>query len=184
LTKKASGKRGHRNLKLIVLAFAGVAILAMGAVAAATYSALPAQQNTKIGALGSAHEHAAFMIKLDGKAIDFSQQKYQVKSPYIHVELRDGLTLHRHATGVPFSDFLHSVNMDIKGGCFISDDGKSYCNNGSQKLRYFVNESERSSIMEYVLNQGDRMMVLYGNDSSASIAQDFETLKAWHLPEQ
>ena len=65
------------------------------------------------GPLGFAHEHAAFLVKVNSQDIDISQPQYQVQSDYIHVEKGDGTTLDRDATNVNFVDFLKSVKIDI-----------------------------------------------------------------------
>jgi hypothetical protein len=133
--------------------------------------------NNNYGPVGSAHEHAAFAIKINGKQIDFSQPKYQLQSRLIHVEGGDGTTLHRHATGVPFDEFLKSVNMNIKNGCFILDDGKQYCNNKENKLRFFLNGNETDSINSYVINPNDRILVIYGNENADQINQELDALR-------
>ena len=133
--------------------------------------------SNKYGPLGSAHEHAAFLVKLDGVPIDFSQGKYQVKSRLIHVENNDGTTLHRHATNVPFIEFLKSVDMDIRNGCFVSDDGREYCDTADKKLRYFVNGNQTDSIADYVINDNDRILVIYGDENGNELKQEINALR-------
>ena len=168
----------RRNFKLLILAVAGIAILALGAVSAATFSSLPAQKSVKFGGIGSAHEHAAFLVKIDGTYLDFSQDKYQVKSPYIHVENRNGTTLHKHASSVPFGEFLHSIKMDVQNGCFVLDDGKQYCQEGEKRLRFFVNGAEQpaSALMNYVLEDDDRFLVIFGDESPEEIREELAKL--------
>jgi len=50
------------------------------------------------GPLNSDHQHATFAIVLNNSTVDFSQEKYQLQNPLIHVENRDGITIHRHAS--------------------------------------------------------------------------------------
>src|SRR5919109_396378 len=122
----AGRRRRKRYMKIIVPAIIGVVAVAI--ISAIAFSLQPSSTEN-YGPVGSAHEHAAFLVVLDRVPINFSQSQYQVKSNLVHVENGDGTTLHRHATGVPFIEFLRSVNMDIKNGCFKSDDGKQYCDN-------------------------------------------------------
>lgn len=157
-----------------------VAAVAAIGVAAAVMSQQAPKSN--IGPLGSAHEHAAFEVRLDGTPIDFSQQKYQVRSQFIHVEGGVGTALHRHATGVPVGDFLESVGMNIENGCFITDDGTRYCEEGAKRLRYFVNGTELESIMDYVLSQNDRILIIYGSESQEQLQAEFEKLNSIQIP--
>jgi hypothetical protein len=167
----AAGRRKRkRYMKIIIPAI--IAVIAVSAISAIIFSLQP-NSSSNYGPVGSAHEHAAFLVKLDGVPIDFSQSKYQVKSRLIHVENNDGSTLHRHATDVPFIEFLKSVDMDIRNGCFMGDDRREYCDTADKKLRYFVNGTETGSISDYVPNENDRILVIYGDE----IKQEIDALR-------
>jgi hypothetical protein len=171
----AAGRRKRkRYMKIIIPAI--IAVIAVAAISAIIFSLQPKSSNS-YGPVGSAHEHAAFLVKLDGVPIDFSQSKYQVKSRLIHVENNDGSTLHRHATDVPFIEFLKSVDMDIRNGCFMGDDRREYCDTADKKLRYFVNGTETGSISDYVPNENDRILVIYGDENDNEIKQEIDALR-------
>src|ERR687892_2689218 len=171
----AAGRRKRkRYMKIIVPAIIGVVA---GAIISAIVFSLQPSSNDNYGPVGSAHEHAAFLVTLDGVPIDFSQGKYQVRSNLIHVENNDGSTLHRHATDVPFIEFLKSVDMDIRNGCFMGDDRREYCDTADKKLRYFVNGTETGSISDYVPNENDRILVIYGDENDNEIKQEIDALR-------
>jgi len=146
------------------------ALVAIGIAAGVT------TQRTNFGALGSAHEHAVFEVRLDGQALDFSQPKYQVKSQFIHVEGGDGTTLHRHSTGVPVGEFFKSVGMNIENNCFVSDDGRRLCEDGSKQLRSYVNGTEKESVVDYILEENDRILIIYGTESQEQIKAAIDRL--------
>ena len=179
-----SRRRKKRYMMIIFpIVAAVIAIAVISAVIYSTQQQQSSNNNNNYGPVGSAHEHAAFAIKVNGKQIDFSQPKYQVQSPLIHVEGGDGTTLHRHATGVPFGEFLKSVNMNIENGCFISDDGKRYCNNEENKLRFFINGNQTESVNNYVINPNDRILVIYGNENTDEINQELDALRQAKIKE-
>ena len=134
-----------------------------------TNSSIIAIDESKYGAYNSEHVHAAFMMVVEGKQIDFSDSKYQLKSRFIHFENNDGTTLHRHAKGVPFGDFLKSVGMDIVGRCLLLGDGSKHCDQDGSRLRFFLNRTEISSIVDYVIQDKDRLLIIYGNETDAQI---------------
>ncbi len=169
----AAGRRKRKRYMKIIIPVV-TAVVALSAVSAILFPIQP--NSSSYGPVGSAHEHAAFLVKLDGVPIDFSQSRYQVKSNLIHVENEDGTTLHRHATDVPFGEFLRSVDMDIRNGCFIGDNGREYCDTADKKLRYFVNETQLDSIADYVPNENDRLLVIYGDENDTELQQEIETL--------
>ena len=171
-----SRKKRSKNFKTVILPIiAAIVIIAV-------ISMYVSSQNTLsvagFGPLGSAHEHAAFIVKVNGQNIDFSQPQYQVQSDYIHVENGDGSTLHRHATNVTFADFLKSVKMDIdkKNNCLIFTNGTEYCDDNNNKLRTFINGNSTKSISDYVLYNNDRLLVTYGNETDEQSAKALDEL--------
>jgi hypothetical protein len=171
----AAGRRKRkRYMKIIIPAIIGV--VAVAVISAIAFSLQPSS-NENYGPVGSAHEHAAFLVVLDRVPINFSQSQYQVKSNLIHVENGDGTTIHRHATGVPFIEFLKSVDMDIQNGCFIADDGREYCDTADKKLRYFVNGNQTNSIANYVPNENDRILVVYGDEDESELRREVDALR-------
>jgi hypothetical protein len=171
-------KKRSKNLKTVILPIIAALVIIAG------ISIYLFSQNTLsvagFGPLGSAHEHAAFLVKVNGQNIDFSQPKYQVQSDYIHVENGDGTTLHRHSTNVTFADFLKSINMDIdrKNNCLVFTNGTKYCDNddNDNKLRIFINENSTNSISDYILKNNDRLLVMYGNETNEQIAKALDEL--------
>ena len=169
-------KKRKQYLKIIVPVIAGIvglaivlAILFPGDNVAARY-----------GDLGSAHEHAALLISLNGTDVDLAQQKYMVRSNYIHVEsyngTLDGTTLHKHSSNVPLGEFLKSIRMDISNGCFVTDSNQRYCDTDKYKLKSYVNGNETNDIINYVLNDDDRILITYGNQNSSELDREFQKL--------
>src|SRR5918995_2001560 len=129
-------KRRNRNLMIIVPAV--IVLLGIMAYAVTVYSGNTERPGQNFGALGSEHVHAAFAVKINGEKLDFSQEKYQVKSQYIHVENNDGNTLHRHATDVPVGEFFASLGMNVTDSCFTLENKTSYCSNGNSNLQFYL----------------------------------------------
>jgi hypothetical protein len=168
-------KKRRKSIKTIVFPIIGViAIIAVISIFLYSQNLPP----SGFGALGSAHQHAAFLVKVNGENIDFRQPQYQVVSDYIHVENGDGTTLHRHATNVTFADFLKSVKMDIdeENNCLVFTNGTQYCNNNDNQLRTFVNGNSNESISDYVINDNDRLLVIYGNETEEQLTEALDEL--------
>lgn len=177
----ASKKKRQKYLMIIIPIIA--ALVAILAISGTRYSS----EINKFGTVGSAHEHAAFIINVNGTPIDFSQPQYQVKSRLIHVEGGDGFTLHRHTDKVPFGEFLRSENMNLEDSCFSILEETSnqqrqqqeYCTNGTEELRAFVNGKELespSSLGDYILKDDDRILLIYGNQTADQLTQALSEL--------
>jgi hypothetical protein len=169
-------KKRKQYMKIIIPAIVGV--IAISIVLAVLFPG--SNTYAKYGAIGSAHEHAALIVDLNGTKINFAQPKYMIRSNYIHMENHngapDGTTLHRHATMVPIGEFLKSLRMDISNGCFITDENKRFCENNNSKLTYYINGNQTKDIMGYVLKDDDRILIHYGNQSSSEVNNDMQEL--------
>ena len=168
-------KRRNRNLMIIVPAV--IVLFGIMAYAVTVYSGNLESPDQNFGPLGSEHVHAAFAVKINGEKLDFSQEKYQVKSQYIHVENNDGNTLHRHATGVPVGEFFASLGMNVTDSCFTLENKTSYCSNGNSNLEFYVNGNKTNSIANYVLKEDDRILIVYGNKNAIETQQDLDALR-------
>ena len=168
-------KRRNRNLMIIVPAV--IVLLGIMAYAVTVYSGHLERPSQNFGPLGSEHVHAAFAVKINGEKLDFSQEKYQVQSQYIHVENNDGNTLHRHATGVPVGEFFASLGMNVTDSCFTLENKTSYCGNGNPNLEFYVNGNKTNSIANYVLKEDDRILIVYGNKNAMETQQDLDALR-------
>jgi hypothetical protein len=187
LNKGGSNRGKRKNTKWVIISIALVAVLGAGAVSAVSFSsnnsAVMRDLEADFGGLGSAHEHAAFLVIINGKKIDFASSKYQVKSQYIHVENRIGTTIHRHAISAHVGEFFESVGMEVKDNCFISDDGNRYCDSESNQLRFFVDgvEYEANSIMKYIPQDDDRFLLVYGHEDEEGVSGYLQELNGLRI---
>ena len=133
------------------------------------------------GKLGGEHEHASLLVRIFGDKFDFSVPSYQIKSSWIHFEESDGTTIHRHASGVTLGylfdslnigvDYVDRVNEDTIKKCFIFPDGRQFCDNEDYRLKFYINHVEQQSIYNYVLEDGDRILITYGNETPEQIEE-------------
>ena len=172
-TQRSSAKRKNSLIAIGVLALIGVI------VAYASWMFVTMDQNApggpeNAGALGSAHSHAAISVKIFGDEFDFSSPSYQIKSPYIHFEGRDGSTVHKHATGVTLGYLFDSLNLIVDDQCFIFQDGRSFCDNEDYSIKFFVNNMEVDDIRPVEIQEDDRILISYGGETAEEIKEQLE----------
>jgi len=117
------------------------------------------------GALGSEHSHASILVKIFGDTFDFDGPAFQIKSPWIHFEGRDGSTMHKHATGVTLGYLFDTLAIGLDDQCYVFPDGKSYCTQEDYTLNFFINEEQVSDITDYEISEGDRILIVYGGET-------------------
>ena len=128
------------------------------------------------GNLGDEHEHASMMVLIFGDTFDFSTPAYQVKNRYIHFENHDGFTVHRHASGVPLGFLFETLKIKLTDDCYVFPDKREFCANSDYSLKFFINHKPVPSILDYVLQDDDRILISYGNENSTQIDEQLAKL--------
>ena len=128
------------------------------------------------GKLGDAHEHASLLVKIFTDKFDFSVPSYQIKSSWIHFEASDGTTIHRHSSGVTLGYLFENLRIGIDSECYIFPDGRQFCTNEDYSLKYYINHQLVKDISDYVIEDGDRILITFGNETPEQIEEQLMEL--------
>ena len=128
------------------------------------------------GKLGDEHEHASLLVRIFGDKFDFTSPAYQIKSSWIHFEDSDGTTIHRHSSGVTLGYLFANIGIGIDSECYKFPDGRSFCTNEDYSLKYYINHQIVKDINDYVLEEGDRILITYGNETPEQIEEQLMEL--------
>ena len=144
------------------------------------------------GGLGDEHEHASLLVRIFGDKFDFGSPAYQIKNSWIHFEDSDGTTIHRHSSGVTLGFLFDGLNIvvgwesrgytdilrpsETLDPCFIFPDGRQFCTNEDYSLKYYINHELVKSIYDYVLEEGDRILITYGSETPEQIEEQLMEL--------
>ena len=180
-TKRTKEKRKHTLIAVAVLSGIG-AIVGISA-----YNFVNLDENAAVGGpegagpLGSEHLHASILTKLHGDTFDYSGPAYQIKSSWIHFEAQDGATIHKHATGVTLGFLYETLGIGIDENCFSfrgSAGDRVFCTNDDYSLKYYINHQPVSSIIDYEIEDGDRILISYGGETQEEIDAQLAELDA------
>lgn len=177
-----ASQRSKQKRKNILIA-AGV-LAAIGAIVAWSAIEFVNLDSTAPGAppgaglLGDDHQHASILVRIFGDKFDFSVPAYQIKNSWIHFEAQDGATVHRHSTGVTLGYMFETLGIEMDENCYIFPDGREFCNNEDYSLKYYVNHEKVPNINDYVIMEGDRVLISYGNEEQAAIDSQLAELDA------
>jgi len=123
------------------------------------------------GKLGDEHEHASLLVRIFGDKFDFSTPGYQIKSSWIHFEESDGTTIHRHSSGVTLGYLFANISIGTDSECYIFPDGRQFCTNEDYSLKYYINHQAVKDINDYVIEDGDRVLITYGSETPEQIEE-------------
>lgn len=121
------------------------------------------------GPLGDEHEHASILVRIHTDKFDFSGPAYQIKSSWIHFEGQDGNTLHRHASGVTLGYLFDTLRISLTDQCFVFPDGREFCTNDEYSIKFYINHNQVPDIRNYVLQEDDRILISYGDQTPEQI---------------
>ncbi|MEE8239526.1 MAG: hypothetical protein V3R13_05510, partial [Nitrososphaerales archaeon] len=110
---RRKGKRHSeaRNKRIRRVAIFGVLI---AVIAGGSYFAISGLlSGPSIGPLNSTHDHADFILYINGESIDFSLDEFQLRSNYVHLEGGDGNVMHLHAINLNLGFFIQSLGMRL-----------------------------------------------------------------------
>ncbi|EGQ43772.1 MAG: hypothetical protein J07AB43_06500 [Candidatus Nanosalina sp. J07AB43] len=107
--------------------------------------------------LGSDHGHALFYVNLNGSEYDFSREKFQLRSSYVHLENSKPHIVHKHAENVTWSFFLETMNIKLDRSnktCITIEQNKS-CGKASVVLN-----GDRPDTLDRKIRQGDNFAIV------------------------
>lgn len=126
------------------------------------------------------HVHSDFAVYVNNQKLDFSQDKYQSsagheKNEHIHVHDKNGNVVHRHAEGVTFAEFLHSLGFMLTNDCFTLDTGEEFCTDASTTVALYVNGKEVKDKTGYINQEKDRILLTVGT-AGATIDEELASV--------
>ena len=124
-----------------------------------------------IGEFGSDHAHAAIVVIIDEKQVNFGLPQFQLSSKYIHFENNNPYQIHKHATGVPLEMLF--VSFGMKDNCISNEACTVYLNG----------EKYNFDILQYEIIQNDRILISYGEMDSKHLKY-LESLKIFDVPKK
>ena len=179
-TKHSAEKRkqtliaiGVLSIIIVIVGYAGWMFINM------TDSAPGGPENA--GVINSEHSHTGILVKIFGDPFDFSAPAYQIKSPWIHFEGRDGSTVHKHATGVTLGYLFESLALELDDQCFVFQDGRSFCSNDDYKLSFFVNGEQVTDLRDIEPKEDDKVLITYGAETPEEIQSQILELENQEL---
>lgn len=125
----------------------------------------------QIGSLNSAHEHALFHVVVNGTEKDFTDQKFQLNSRYVHLENNRSDIVHKHAKGITWEMFFQTINLSTpteNGELCLDIYNSTNCGNGTVVLNGKVNASLNQEI-----SQDDNLLIILDTKEWRSVSEEY-----------
>lgn len=121
------------------------------------------------------HVHVDFLVVLNDSIINFSKEEFmsdEIHSKnhgYVHLHNNIDNVIHFHKENLTLQTFFKSLDMNFTNSCFVTDDNSSYCKDSINSLNLYVNGSLIKDYQNYVPNDLDQILLLYGSYSQEEI---------------
>lgn len=130
------------------------------------------EQRSSNFTFGTAHEHALFHIVVNGTERDFTADRFQLQSDYVHLENNKSDIVHKHAEGVKWKDFFQTINTTVerkqKGELCVSIYGEKKCGTGKVVLN-----GESGANLTAEIHQNDNFLIVLNTDNLSQLVEDY-----------
>jgi hypothetical protein len=106
---------------------------------------------------------ASFEIYTNGTKRIFTAAMYHNQSEDVFIQNSDPSVIYVKKAGVTWADFFATLPFSLTKECLITGTQQTFCNTDTQKLRFFVNDTEVPDALILEIHPNDILRVTYGN---------------------
>lgn len=109
--------------------------------------------------LWGVHYHGTIEVVIDGKTIDFSQDRYQLQANAFHFENNRGNRWHGHARELTLKYAMATLGIDVSESS-VTFNGETYRNSSAGTTVRITVNGEPVVPSEYFLSDGDHIRIV------------------------
>jgi len=117
---------------------------------------------------------AGFAIFTNGTFRIFTAPMYHNLSEDVFIESSNPNIIIVKKKGITWSDFFATLPMSLKKDCLVTGTGQTFCTNGNEKLRFFINGREDPNALDKEIGNGDKLLVTYGSQTEDQIKNQLQ----------
>jgi hypothetical protein len=126
-----------------------------------------AKTKPQISQIKETNLKASFAIFTNGTYRIFDDPKYLNQSSDVFMEKANIITVKK--SGITWSEFFKTLPMSLDKDCLVTGTGQTFCSNENSKLRFFINGIENPDALDEEINEDDKLLVTFGNESESQI---------------
>lgn len=123
------------------------------------------------------HIHVDWKIYVNNQLIDYYKEQYLEKNRIVHMHpgKNNEWVTHVHNKGITLRHFLTTLGIKANQKC-ITINETSYCEDNNKRLRYYVNGKINALAPDYLIEDLDKILITYGNQSEAQIKSQLASI--------
>ena len=119
---------------------------------------------------------ASFAIFTNGTFRIFTASMYHNLSEDVFIESSNPNVVNVKKAGISWGDFFETLPMELSSQCLTTGTGQTFCSNGTQTLKFYINGEFDSDALDREINEGDRLLVSYGNESDSQVTEQLQQI--------
>ena len=121
-------------------------------------------------------KQASFAIFTNGTFRVFTASMYHRLSPDVYIEASNPNIVKVKKAGVTWNDFFQTLPFSLTKNCLTTGTKETFCTNQNKTLKFYVNGVKTNKLLDKVINDGDKALVSYGEDSERQIQEQIDKL--------
>lgn len=116
---------------------------------------------------------ASFAIFTNGTFRVFTASMYHNLSEDVYIESSNPNIVNVKKAGVTWNDFFSTLPFALTPECLTTGTNETFCTGNNGTLKFYINGEQRNNVLDQKINEGDKLLVTFGNESDEAIKRQF-----------
>ncbi|MDA1316620.1 MAG: hypothetical protein O3B87_01190 [bacterium] len=117
---------------------------------------------------------SSFAIVTNGTVRVFTAPMYHELSPDAFITANEPNSIQVTKAGTTWDDFFKTLPFSLSEECLITGTGETFCNEGNNTLKFFLNGNRVEKLLGKEIRNGDKALITYGQESEAQIQNQLQ----------
>ncbi len=160
--------------KLIPVGIIGLLMVAAGSLVLLNQTNSKALMETSVQPTVPVNVKASFAIFTHGTFRVFTAAMYHNLSKDVYIEAATPNIIKVKKEGITWNDFFSTLPFKLTNDCLTTGTKEIFCSNNVYALKFYLNGERKSQILDQVIQEGDTLLITYGNESEAAIENQIQ----------
>ena len=119
---------------------------------------------------------ASFAIFTNGTFRVFTAAMYHNRSQDAYIEASNPNIIHIKKAGTTWDSFFSTLPFKLASDCLTTGTKETFCTGSKGELQFYLNGVKTNGALSQEIQNGDKLLVTFGNPSEAQIAQQLKKI--------
>lgn len=119
---------------------------------------------------------ASFAIYTNDTFRIFTAPMYHNLSADVFIEASNPNIIHIKKSNITWADFFATLPFSLTETCLTTGTKQTFCTNGNFVLQFYLNGERNQSVLDQIINSGDKLLVTYEKENADTIQQQLQSI--------